>query len=190
MTRARTAAGLVVLLLAAGGCTGEDQAESDVARTARVPTATGPTPSEDAALAPVRFFTSGRACMAHTGPTVMWEDIRVREPLTLRSLEAVDAVGGFDVDATSVVAIPEGEVPLTGTFKGPRIPEKWSADVAWDDRERLAGAAIQPGDYYVFLEGRVTGPGSDRGFELSWTDASGTAGSTLWDVATTYRKKC
>ena len=37
---------------------------------------------------------------------------------------------------------------------------------------------------------RVTGPGSDRGFELSWTDASDTAGSTLWDVATTYRKKC
>lgn len=201
MARTRTSAVLIALLLAATACSGDDEPDADVARTdAPVTEATTPEPDveveetsepePEVPVEPVTWGSSGRMCTEFTGPTVIWEWIRVNQPLTLRSLEPVGLEGGFEPGAVSIVAVPRGEIPFTGSIKGTRIPERHADDVAWDDREPVRGFTADRGRYYVFLQAEITGDATYDGFELSWTDEIGDPGTSTWDIQDRYRRDC
>ena len=185
MTRVRTLALLLAgTALAASACTGDEPPRTAELEPRATP-ATTPAGGD-----PVVFSSQGRTCVEFTGPIVIWEEAEVSRPLTLTGFAPVGLEGDLAPGAASVVAVPEGSVPMTGSVRGNVIPAKWADQVGWEDREPVAGAEIGPGRYYVFLEAKIRGRASYDGIQLSWTDADGQEGASIWRAQDTYRRDC
>lgn len=186
----RTLAAVVGVLSLAAGCS----SDGDVANTdpvPRTPTATAePAQAPAVATDPVEFYSSGGACKGFSGPLVLWEEAKVKETVTTHDFQPLHLTGDFTVKETSVVAVPKGEVPISGSLKGERPGAKLRERIDWADREPIKDATLEPGKYYFFITADIGNRARYGGIELTWTGTSGNNGSSLWDIQDVYKPRC
>lgn len=154
--------------------------ESDLTASAE------PDPAGD----PIEFFSSGRSCTTDPGPDLlMSEEIEVSRPVAVDDAQLQLATPDIGLGRATYVALPKGEVPLTGSWIGTAPDESVRDRVGWSERKRLVGADLEPGRYYVYFPLEITGNAGYDGIAIDWSDESG-SGTSVWNSRDRYRKDC
>ena len=201
MPRALIATAVALAALSAGCSSDSDQANTDPVPTSSPSSpSTSPSSDEPSDLTPsaepqqptdpIEFYSSGRSCVEYPGPDLLLsEEIKVSRRLKLDGAELQDLRGDIELGRPTYVAVPRGEVPLTGSWAGTAPTKKQWDRTGWLDRKPLTGAEVPPGRYYVYFPIELTGPGRYSGIAVDWTDEAG-SGTSVWDTRDIYRPHC
>jgi hypothetical protein len=189
MTRTLAVAAAAALMLAAG-CSSDGSSDADPAPDPS--TTTGSPTSTSAPEGPAVVLRSSPgffSCQIQHGKLVEAISMRVARPVTLQSADLVGATN-IRVGEATVVARPEGSSDSSSSLPGAEPKGKIRRDLAWDQRQPLAGAEVQPGLYYYFLPIEVAKAGAHLdGSRVTWSE-DGVDGASDSEWSTDFGKQC